>query len=534
MPKAPMMIFLKSLCIILLFSIVGLRAQGEASSASTAAERMELGLGQDGSLVDALVFEHAWLRAFPNEHCRAIPLSAQAPGEGRISKGAALYSKDGRCFVRCSAHGTFPLPEIQAAEWDKPESLRQLAEKALAGKPLLADPTEETLQQILIATARIKSSQATREFGATMTKMPVQIRREGQIKREEREYLIFDHKGVHYAYRPGTGGVVSTPLPVDPKYGYAQPCVKGGDFIDALQYLNALRAQTPQLKARITGKASMPGLTCVVIHEGDRLRVHHVYLGDFVLKGVPVNAFDNEEAIVRHLQKLCMAALRKPQRGGGMVTLSSSELVSLFASLAPMEMPGDDDGLQVLRVADALCSAGIEGVKVKERASVSFSYEGTRYLYSPATGTRPVQVRATSSVGKLSVSPQEKSAPQGKRRSGVIERYVPSAGVLASLKAKADEGDRQACKEFGTYLMEGNGLPKDVVQGERYLTKAAETGEGESALMLARHFDKPGQSPELLEKSRHFYGISAKAAFPWRPVPADPRRQDSQFPSART
>lgn len=496
-----------------------LNAQEPAKPELTPAESFQLGLGADASFIDAVVFQNAWKQACPSERCIVLRLDAGENPQAPITDAAAVYTKGREVFARSSAYGIVPLSTIAPTALEDTAKLRHAVLQQREGHSQLPEPTEAPLQQILIATARIRNIAAGKEFPIAMSKLKVQVRRGQERAQEEREYLIFDYQNTHYAYRPGAG-VQGLPFPRNKTFDYAQPCVRGGDLIDAILYLQALRKREPGIKARICGigtEASRPtrGLASVLIQGDKELRVHHLYLGDFTLENVPASAFENEALVCQSLINYYGAVYRRIQRARGQpqpqaLRLSYDDLMSFYAITGPLEMPGDTDQMQTLRAAAALRTAGVDELKVSTSKALTFAFEGKRFAYSPSSGAGLLPPPKPPNVAAADVS----TPPNKKHTASIATRYVPSKEEIAALTIKADAKDLVASKELGFYLLEGNGVPKDRPKAELYLGKAADGGDGECAITLARFFDKP-KSPETdLVKARAYYLTAAKASYP--------------------
>lgn len=508
-------------------SVCPLCAQTEPPPAElTPAESFQLGLEPSGSLVDALFFKHSWAQAFPGESCVILRQDGGKEAKGPIADAVAVYSKGGRLYVRSLSCGTLSLPGTAPSSLVDSSELRQSVEKTLKSAVRRPFSSEEPpLEQMLVALARMHSRPAGKTFPVGLGRIRVVVRRGEEQAREEREYLIIDYDNLHYAYRPGAGGTWATPLPRDNTLGYPLPCVRGGDLIDAVLYLQALRKKEPAMKARLGGlgtaeRPATKGLACVLMQQGRELWVHQLYLGDVSLANVSGDDFENESLLCQKLVALYTNGYRRVSSSRTetqvrSLSLQYDDMMDAFSVGNLMALPGDTDSLQLSRATETLRNAGVEILPSRGDDKLRFAFDGLKFVYSPSKGAsflpetkihRPV---ASISIGKLSVAP---SPP--KARSDFANRYVPSKEELASLAIKADAGEKAACKDLGIYLMDGIGTQEDPQKAIPYLTRAADAGDGECAIMLARFFDAQTQSDETLAKTRKYYLLAAKAAFP--------------------
>lgn len=491
-------------------------------------EATQLELEPQGSLVDAVFFAQSWKHWCPKEVATVLILDEPGSGRRLVANAAALYTKEGRVFARSSVFGTFPLPQLTTADFEDKAKLVSAFQQAVQGKEIPPYSTQDTPFHLLqIAAARLRSAPGGGELPFALCKIPLEQKRDGAVVSEELDFLVFDHDGLHYAYRPGRGGAQAIAFPVEPQLGYVDPCVRGGDVIDAIQYLRALRKKDPKVKARLGALNNMAnmkriitrGLACVVYLQDGQLVLHNLYLGKIVSPKLSAADFDNDVIINRTMIDYYTAIYRRIQSAKtkapvATVTFSYQQLMDFFAENGKLTMPGDSEKMQILRAASTLRDQGIEVEFSDQDGGLRFVFEGQRFSYSPARGSGLLAPKTTPPPALAGADKAAGPAAAKKPRAGVATRYVPSKEELAALEKKADEGDRNACKEFGMYLIEGNGIPKDGKRGQQYLMKAADAGEGECAIVLAKRFDKDDASAENLALARKYYLIAAKDSYP--------------------
>lgn len=518
-----MRIHLRFFAFLLPLLTLDVSAQVEDLDAKAARlESVRLDLEPDAAFVDAAFFAQAWTKLFPEERCVVLRLDGAQDERKPVAAAAAVYTKKGQVFARGISAGCVLLTGVAAADLDSPSKLEPVVGTALQQASVSAPAPAEAQnirEQLLIASARIRSAPGCEDLPFVLGQIKAQVKKGNETVSEDRDFILFYFEGKHCAYRPGVGGTFTTPLPKNKTYGYLLPCVRGGDVIDAIFYLQALKARNKNAQARLGGigdgtQRAPLGLACTLYTKGEELWAHNLYLGDFNIGMLRASDFGNEAQVCIALVKIYQRVYQKirtldmPEKP----SLQYDDIMTFFSASRALALPGDTPRLQTLRAAQMLRAAGLKVRDLKGGDTVRFAYEENSFYYGPDKGSTLLR---TQKPGPRANTDSKGSSPAPKQQgAGIATRYVPSSDELAKLKAKADQGDVGACKEFGQYLMDGNGLARDTAKAVEYLAKAADAGDGECGVTLARYFDKTEATPEDLALARKYFLVAAKDSFP--------------------
>lgn len=224
--------------------------QGAYSPDEPAADQLPFLNLRRGALIESIAFSAAYLRAAPGEDCIVLPSPA-----GRQIGGVAVYTREGRLFLRSVTYGVVPLAGLGAADINHLERILPAMASAVAHASRQAYPTDTESDEAQLQ----KAALAVSFFPSTLS----EVRLAGPGRNPAADgtrtrVLVLDWNQRHYLWNPVTG-VIDVPVPVDPLTQTPYLCVPQPELPGSMLFAAEYARLHPAEKAEVLVDPRMTG-----------------------------------------------------------------------------------------------------------------------------------------------------------------------------------------------------------------------------------------------------------------------------------
>ncbi|HVW20417.1 MAG TPA: hypothetical protein VHC86_04315 [Opitutaceae bacterium] len=318
-----------------------------------------------GSLVDAVAFSAAYLRAAPDEDC--VVLTRR---RGRELLGTAVYTRGPELRARGASGQPLRLPGLAAADINRPDRMRPALaqlDAELAAGAAGADGAEDAQLE------RAASALAFFPCAAGEVVLPEE-RADGSIAMARRRMLALDWGGKHLLWSPATGAIAFEP-PLDPLTGTPYLCAEFPELLESVRFVAEYRRAHPGERAELLVSAAAYAHSHGLARAGVALAAYsagpgvwlHTLLGAVPLPRARPEEIDPGPAFA---ERAFAAAAR--WRAGHPAQ----------RALAPPRLPGDTPGLQLRRALLQLQTTEAREVAVRGLPRLIVEWDSRQYVYA--------------------------------------------------------------------------------------------------------------------------------------------------------